>query len=224
MLNNRLQLNSAVYFYDYENVHTFANGVAFAGGYTTNVVPVPKAELYGLDLELTWLATDRLTLGFHGSYTGTEYTDDYFVIDPNDPEQPESLFDANANLININGNSMLRVPEFKAGGWAMYNLPLSSGGDIDFTMNYSWIDRVYFSVFEREDQSADAYERLNLRVAWHPNESWVVAAFVDNVFDDIGLRQIEQYGATESGGWRRTGTPTDPRLYGFEVRYKMGAL
>ncbi|MBT5152866.1 MAG: TonB-dependent receptor [Gammaproteobacteria bacterium] len=224
LLNNKLQLNSAVYFYDYENVHTFANGVAFAGGYTTNVVPVPEAELYGLDLELTWLATASLTLGFHGSYTGTEYTKDYFVIDPNDPEQPESLFDATTNLINIKGNSMIRVPEFKAGGWAMYNLALSSGGDIDFSMNYSWIDRVYFSVFEREDQSADSYDRLDLRVAWHPNESWVVAAFVNNVFDDIGFRQIEQYGATESGGWRRTGTPSDPRLYGLEVRFKMGAF
>jgi outer membrane receptor protein involved in Fe transport len=106
----------------------------------------------------------------------------------------------------------------------MYNLPLSSGGDIDFTMNYSWIDRVYFSVFERDDQSADSYDRLDMRVAWHPSASWTVAAFVNNVFDDIGFRQIEQYGATESGGWRRTGTPTDPRLYGLEVRFKMGAF
>ena len=223
LLDSRMQLNAAIYYYDYENVHTFANGVAFSGGYTTNVVPVPEAEMMGLDLEVTWLATDRLTIGVHGSYTGTEYTDDYEVIDPNDPLQPESLFDASTNLINIKGNDMIRVPEYKAGGWAMYTMPVGRG-TMDFSMNYSYIDRVYFSVFEREDQSAEPYDRLDLRATWRPNPNWMVAAFVNNVFDEIGFRQIEQYGATEEGNWRRTGSPTDPRLYGLEIRYKMGAL
>ncbi len=223
LLDSQLQINSAIYFYDYENVHTFANGQSF-NGYTTNVVAVPEAEMIGVDADLTWLATNNITLGIHGSYTHSEYTDDFFVIDPNDPERPESLFDAFAALINLKGNNMIRVPEYKAGAWAMYTLPLDAGGRVDFVANYSWIDRVYFSVFEREDQSADPYNRFDLRVSWHPNETWLVSAFVNNVTDEIGLRQIEQYGATEVGGYRRTGTPTDPRLFGIEMRYKMGTF
>ena len=221
-LDGQLQINAAAYFYDYENVHTFANGVSFSGGYTTNVVPVPAAEMMGVDAEITWLATERLSLGFHGSYTGTEYTEDYFVIDPNDPTQPETLFDATTNLINLKGNSMIRVPEYKAGMWAMYTMPVGRG-TVDFTTSYSYTSRVYYSVFERRDQSANPYDRLDLRVTWKPSDQWLIAAFVNNIFDEIGFRQIEQYGATEPGGWRRTGTPTDPRLYGLEVRYKMGA-
>lgn len=210
------------YGYDYKNVHTFANGPSFAGGYSTNVIAVPEAEMIGVDLELTWLASDRITFGLTGSYTHSEYTKDVFVIDPNDPQRPASLFDAFSSLINLKGKNMIRVPEFKAGSWAKYSLPLSYGR-LDFIANFSWIDRVYFSVFERKDQSADPYKRFDLRVSWNPDERWAVSAFVNNVFDEIGLRQVEQYGATESVGYRRSGTPTDPRLVGLEVRYKIGA-
>ena len=221
LLDGQLQLNAALYYYDYENVHTFANGVAFAGGYTTNVVAVPTAEMKGVDFDFTWLATDNLTIGAHFSYTGTEYTDDFRVIDPNDPRQPESLFDASNNLINIKGNQMIRVPEKKGGAWAMYSYPMGDNGRLEFLANWSWIDRVYFSVFERNDQSAPSYERFDLRATWHNAEQTImVAAFVNNVFNEIGWRQIEQYGATEGEQYRRTGSPTDPRVGGLEVRYK----
>ncbi len=225
LLDGQLQLNAAAYFYDYENVHTFANGVAFAGGYTTNVVAVPEAELNGFDFDFTWLATDNLTIGAHFSYTKTEYTSDQFVIDPNNPLQPESLFDASTNLINIKGNQMIRVPEMKGGAWASYSVPMGDNGSLDFLMNYSWIDQVYFSVFERENQSAPEYDRLDFRATWtSADESWMVAAFVNNIFNEIGWRQIEQYGATEATMYVRTGAPTDPRLAGLEIRKKFGSF
>ncbi len=224
-LDGQLQLNGAVYFYDYENVHTFANGEAFSGGFTTNVVAVPEAEMIGVDWDLTWLATDNITVGAHFSYTGTEYTSDMFVIDPNDPARPESLFNAGNTLINIKGNQMIRVPEKKGGAWAQYAWPLGDSGRLEFLLNYSYIDQVYFSVFEREDQSAPSYERLDFRATWtSADESWMVSAFVNNIMDEIGIRQIEQYFATEPNLYRRTGTPTDPRLVGFEIRKKFGAF
>ena len=223
LLEGQLQVNAAVYLYDYENVHTFANGPSFAGGYSTNVVAVPEAEMYGFDGDITWLATERITIGLNGSYTHSEYVSDFLVIDPNDPHQPASLFDANSNQINIKGKNMIRVPKYKASGWAQYTWPLGASGRLDFLASYSYIDQVFFSVFERDDQSAPSYERVDFRVAWHDqDENWLVAAFVNNVFDEIGLRQIEQYGATEELNYRRSGAPSDPRLYGLEVRYKFG--
>lgn len=56
------------------------------------------------------------------------------------------------------------------------------------------------------------------------SDQWTVAVFVNNVFDKIGIRQIDQYQATEETNWRRTGVVTDPRLFGLEVRYKFGAF
>ncbi len=179
--------------------------------------------MIGFDFDLTWLATDNLTIGAHFSHTSTEYKSDYFVIDPNNPRSPGSLFDASNNFVNIKGNQMLRVPENKGGGWAMYSWALGDNGKVEVLANYSWIDRVYFSVFEQKDQSAPSYDRFDLRATWRSaDDQWLVAAFVNNVFNDIGWRQIEQYGATEGELYRRTGSPTDPRLAGLEVRYKFG--
>ena len=224
LMNSSMQLNLAAYVYDYENVHTIGQSPSFAGGYSTNVIAVPEAEMVGLDAEFTWLATDRMTIGLHGSYTDSEYTSDAFIINRHDPSRPASLFSAADNQININGNRMLRIPEYKAGGWAMYQMPLAERGELEFTINYSYIDRVFFSVFQDKNHSADAYDRLDLRATWRPTNALTIAAFVNNALDEIGIRQADHYGSLEENNYFQRGTPSDPRLYGLEVRYKMGSF
>jgi hypothetical protein len=49
---------------------------------------------------------------------------------------------------------MIRIPEWKGGAWGMYSWPLGDMGKLEFLANWSYIDQVYFSVVEREDQSA----------------------------------------------------------------------
>ena len=113
----------------------------------------------------------------------------------------------------------------KRGGFAQYNLPLGNSGHMEFLGSWTWIDEVYFSAFEAEVDVADAYSRLDLRATWYsPNENWMVAGFMNNVFDEVGIRQIDRYQAGETAGFRRAGATTDPRLYGMEVRYKFGAF
>jgi len=80
-------------------------------------------------------------------------------------------------------------------------------------------------VFEDKNHSAPSYDRVDFRASWRSaSEQWMVAAFVNNVFDKIGVRQIDQYQANETTNYRRTGALTDPRLWGLEVRYKFGAF
>jgi len=223
-LDGRLQLNASIYLYDYKNVHTFSNGASFAGGYTTNVIAVPKGEMRGLELDGTWLLGDNFTLGANFSLTKSEYKSDVFAINPIDENAPESLFDPFATLSNLNGNQMIRVPEMKTGAYAQYTWPMGENGKVDFLVNYSWIDRVYFTVYEDKNHSAPSYDRFDVRSSWiSADDAWTVAVFVNNVFDKIGIRQIDQYQATESTNWRRTGAVSDPRLFGLEVRYKFGA-
>ena len=98
------------------------------------------------------------------------------------------------------------------------------GGRLEFLASWTWIDKVYYSAFEADTDVADAYSRTDLRATWtSADESWLVAAFVNNVFDELGIRQIDRYQAGETENFRRAGVTTDPRLWGFEVRYKFGA-
>ena len=179
--------------------------------------------MIGFDTDVLWLMTDRITLGATVSFTHSEYTEDFDVIDEFNAQRPGSLFDPLATPFNIKGNQMLRVPEKKFDAYAQYALPMGGDrGTLTFLADYSWIDKVYFSLFEEGTDKAPSYSRVDTRVTWlSSGENWNVSAFCNNVFDDIGIRQIEAL--SEADNFRRTGTLTNPRTYGLEVLYKFGA-
>ncbi len=223
ILDGTMQVNSAVYYYDYKDVHTPAASPSAYGGYSIGTFAVPAAEMIGFDTDVLWLVNQRITLGATVSYTHSEYTDNYSVIDIYNAQIPSSLFDNTQTPIDIKGNQMVRVPEYKFDAYAQYALPLSGDkGTVTFLADYSWIDKVYFNVFAEETDKADAYSRVDARISWlSASEAWNVSAFCNNVFDDIGIRQVEAY--EEEDNFRRAGTLTNPRTYGLEVLFKFGA-
>ena len=88
------------------------------------------------------------------------------------------------------------------------------------TVNYSYISEVYFSAFVTELDKAPAYDRWDVRGTWRSaDQRWAVSGFVNNVTDEIGIRQILRHGAAD--GFRRTAQVTEPRLYGLEVSYTL---
>ena len=230
LLDNSLQLNGSFYYYDYESIHTVATEVTpplvpgGAPGTTTSVLPAPGAEIYGIEAEAMWLATDNLTLGGNFSFTPSEYTKDLFIQDPAEVGTPESLFpDTNKLTQNIKGNQILQVPEFKYTVWGSYGFPLAGGSRLEVLGVYNWIDEVYYSPFESKGERSDAYDRLDLRATWtSAGSNWIVSAFVNNVFNDVGVLQVLREGEAES--FRRSAGTTVPRLYGLELTYSLGAL
>lgn len=233
-LNSTLQVNASVYYYDYESIHTAteeacpvnatlqsAQSACAVAESTTSVQAAPGAEVTGFEAEVIWLATDELTIGGNFSYTDSEYTEDFFVVDGADPSVPGAIYDATNEFQrarNIKGNSLIQVPEMKFSAYGNYEMPLASNGKMNFLASYSWVDEVNFSAFESDLDIAPDYQRLDLRATWtSPSESWVVSGFVNNVTDEIGIRQILRHGAAD--GYRRTAQVTEPRVYGLEVSY-----
>jgi outer membrane receptor protein involved in Fe transport len=227
MRDGTLQLNSALYLYDYSHVETFGTGPsAFDPTLTsTSVFSVPTAQIVGWDTDMDWLITDNLTLGANFSYTHSEYTDHFNVDDPNNAARPPSLFDPQAVPIDLKGKQMLQVPEMKGGLYLQYAMQLGDRGTLTGLVNWSAIDKVYFSAFESNADAAPWYQRTDVRVTWlSPSTQWTIAGFVNNVFDDVGLRQVDHYSSTEDVNFARVGANTDPRQMGLEVDFKFGAV
>ncbi len=224
ILDGTMQVNSALYYYDYSHVHTFGASPSALGGDSVSVFAVPGAEMIGFDTDVLWLVNQRITLGATFSYTHSEYTEDFTMVDLYDAKRPASLFAPDATPFNIKGNQMLRVPEYKADAYAQYAWPVPGDrGTVTALVDYSYIDSVYFDVFENPSDQAPHYNRTDARITWLSSDTaWTVAAFCNNVFDDIGIRQIEA--SDESQDFRRGGTLTNPRTYGMEVLYKFGAF
>lgn len=221
-LDDSLQLNSSAYYYDYETIHTVATEVSSIGGTTNSVLEAPGAEIYGVEAELLWLATDSWTLGGNFSYTPSEYTEDLFIKDTSDISTPSTLFpEASNQYKNIKGNQVLQVPELKGTGWASYLMQLDGGSSIELFGVYTWIDDVYYSAFESEAEKAPSYGRADVRATWtSASGDMRIAAFVNNVADDVGILQIVRN--TEEEYFRQAAGTTLPRMYGIEFKYSMG--
>lgn len=227
--NNTLQLFASTYYYDYDTIHTVATEVSapltnFGGtaGLTTSVLEAPGAEIFGVEAEATWLVTDRWTLGGNFSFTPSEYTEDLFIKDPGGADTPASLFpDFTGQVQNINGNQILQVPEWKYTAWASYAIPISGGSRVEIFGVYSYIDEVFYSPFENNAERSDSYDRVDLRATWtSAGGNWIVSAFVNNIFDDIGVLQVLR--EPESEFFRHSAGVTSPRLVGVELTYALG--
>jgi len=232
--DSTLQVNASAYFYDYESIHTFteeacplvndpltAQSACAVVESTTSVQAAPGAEVKGAEVEVTWLATDQLTLGGNASFTQAEFTESFFVVDGADPSIPGVIYelvDEVDRRRDIKGRRLPNIPEYKFSLYGNYEIPLAANGRVNLLANYSWIDEVYFGSFEQELDKAPSYDRIDLRATWtSPSESWVVSGFVNNVADDLGIRFIERHG--EADGYRRTAQVTEPRVFGLELSY-----
>lgn len=218
-LNNTLQINGSFYLYDYKTIHTVATEVTTLGGTSSSVLEAPGGEVIGIEAEALWLATDRLTLGGNFSFTPSEYTESLLISDPSRSAVPSSLYPEFESLVeDIKGKQLLQVPEGKATAWASYTLPLSGGSQLELFGVYSWTDEVFYSPFETRDEKADAYARADLRATWtSADDNWVVAGFVNNIFDEIGNLQVLRQGEAEF--FRHNSGTTLPRMFGMEFSY-----
>ena len=87
--DGRLQVNSSIYHYDFDNYQDRTELFVASSGTSTDVVQnVDKAQNRGVEIELTWLPTDAWTIGGNGSWTDTEYKSDFFVLEDDNPDFP----------------------------------------------------------------------------------------------------------------------------------------
>lgn len=222
LLDQTLQLNSSVYVYLYDDIQTSITQVGGLGT-GTNIVNAPEARTIGWEGDVTWLATDHATLGGTWSYTNAEFTEDFDVVDVTNPANPATLFSTLERTLNTgDGEQLPKIPEWKATVWAQYTFPLGQYGSLDLFTTAAWTDEWFIEApFNRAQDRAPSYWRWDARASWKSvNQRWQVSAFVKNITDSIGVRDVET--EEETRNFQRKVTPTDPRFYGLQVGYHFG--
>ena len=70
---------------------------------------------------------------------------------------------------------------------------------------------------------APDYTRWDARITWNSaNEQWGVSGFVNNILDDVGVRNMNVEDHNQN--FRYTVEPSNPRMAGLEIQYKFGAF
>jgi outer membrane receptor protein involved in Fe transport len=227
-LDNTLQINASVYQYVYENIHGQFQTESFLGGTSTSVRGFPEADTNGFEMDFVYMPRPEILIGGNFSYTDAEYSEEMVdalgnvgVIDDNNPYAPSSIYTISERNVPVKGMQMQRIPELKASAYVNFTQEFSDG-TVDYLVGYSWTDEILWDDSGLALDTSPAFDRLDIKATWTNNEENLeIMAFVNNVLDEIGVRNMTADG--EQLGYQRSITPTLPRMGGISFTYKFGA-
>ena len=166
-LTDSLRLTSALFVYSYKDLQVTKAAGDNASVSTENAT---DSDIRGLDVDLTWAATDNLTFKINAEYLDTEY-EDYETAG----RAPNTVLTGDPAAIgygfvffNAKGQEMLRSPELAVYAAVQYDSTINLGGregNLSLNMNYAWKDDYVFD-FEVDptvDVTQDAHGILNTR-------------------------------------------------------------
>ncbi|MEH6611666.1 MAG: TonB-dependent receptor [Halioglobus sp.] len=208
-IGETLQINTAAYFYDYEDMQVLVDIVDENTGLpVSEVVNAKESEVKGLEVEAIWLATESIMLMANYSYIDGEYTDFCCAIDTlEDPSGPEE---------DLSGNQLIQAPENKLYLNANYSLQTASVGEFVFSGAYTWVDERQYEVFDSDLTRADDYYRVDAMMTWYsPSQDIRVILSGKNLTEEENWTTLAR--TTSSGGL--TGAIGEPRTYGLEVQF-----
>jgi len=187
-LDNRLRVNTAAFYYDYEDIQIFQVRNSTGGAPVQTLVNANDADIYGVELEIQSRPLDGWAPEFlegllvftSFAYLESRYTDFLQVRD----EVVGS--DVVERIDNFSGNQLINAPRFAFSGYAQWDFLLGRYGALVPRFDWSFKDQVFFSPANIDPVSQDAFWLLNARLAYRtPNDMIELAGWVRNVTDEI---------------------------------------
>ena len=168
LLNNTLRLNGAAYFIEWENMQVSRfdpQNVSIL----TFIENSADSEIFGVEADFVWRATNDFTLFGAVSYNDTELTD----------------VDAQVIELAPIGSRLPLVPEIQASLRGRYERQVDwSWADFAFVqVSGKYAGDSYSSLVAAERRKQDAYSIFNAS-AGLSKDSWTAEVFVENMFDE----------------------------------------
>jgi iron complex outermembrane receptor protein len=197
LLQRRLRLNLAAFYYDQENVQI----MQIQSGIQT-VYNAEGAKVYGADADFTAVVTDRLSLTGGVNFTHGRYTN--FT----NASLSVPLAAGGNQLVtgDASDKRLQNVPDWTLSVGAEYEIP-TSVGSFTFAVNYYHNDGWAADPDNRVQQGA--YDLLDSSIAWRSaKERFSLSLWGKNLADEFYFQQL---GATN---FSDNGVQAAPRTYG----------
>ncbi len=168
LFDNRLRLNTAGFFAKYDDIQvvTYVAGAPL----TTNG---GKAEIKGIEVELTALVSEQFELTAGLGYTDAKYT-----------EVPAFDTDLPAVIQITKDKKIANTPEWSLNASGEYTVPLAGDAELAFRAAWSYKSRIENDAQNSPFLSQPGYHIINASVTYyHAGDDWHVRLFVDNLTD-----------------------------------------
>lgn len=196
LLEDTMQLNAAVFYYEYEDIQKqVVHPVTFIG----SIENAGDARMSGLDMDITWLPINGLTLRTGVGYTHSEMT-------------TMSV----ASSIDFTGNRLGNQPFWTVTGLARYERSLTEALDMAFQVDGRWQDKQYLALSNLPEVTWPSYSVVNVSASLlSADDKWDVTAYMKNVADEV----YATFGLRQSLG-NTFVVPGAPRVYGIRGTYR----
>ena len=211
LADDRVRLNATYFNVNYEDFQrstvVSVPGTAFQETRTFNAADV---DAQGLEVELTALLAQNLTLRANIGWLDTEY--DEFLLDRN----------LDGVLEDFSGREVVRAPEITAGIDLTYIQEIGSAGRIVYNLNYLYEDEntYYYNddIGSQFDTVLEERTILGASVSWNSaDDKYYVTAFGKNLTDDRYQTAAQAVGAL----WTFSNYGP-PRFYGVQTGVRLG--
>ena len=198
--DDRLQLNAAVFFYDYEDYQSFAQLIDASQVVQTVSVNIPQVDLTGFEVEVVARPIENLMVSAGYGYVDNEiarYVD--------------------SASVDLTGNEVATSPDGSFNGYIRYDIPLGGAAWISPQVDWNYRGEYYFN--NENAAQFGGFWTVNARLTYrHEELGLTVQAFVENVSDDTHAlggypEYIPQLGFDYS-------VRSFPRTWGLTVRSK----
>jgi iron complex outermembrane receptor protein len=224
-MNNRLQFNTAAYYYDYVNfLARNMKSVWIVDSDDDFEMDMNETEddsgaaaqgdgrMYGIDVQVSAILTDNDRLDLAVSWEESEWTDLTFVYDH---DKELTVVDGEYVMVDIedecyNGKTMVFTPPVSVTAVYSHSFLLPNGGDLkaNLDMSYKSGYRLTWKEAEYPYNKQEAHYIGNVSAVYtHPSGMWTITGYVKNLTDYA----VKTMYRSDRGGFMSIGAP---RTYG----------
>jgi iron complex outermembrane receptor protein len=208
LLDGTMQLNVAAFYYDYEDKQEQDASVTFVGN-ISGLTNVPESEIYGAEMDMQWVPTDRLTVNLGVAWLDTEITD-WDAVDRDASAWPVTV------THDVSGAELSQSPEWQYNATLKYEWPLGDALVMEAAGDVSYTDETTGGI--NPEEATEDYAIFGARLAiGSADGQWRAMLWARNLTDE------DYYPSAYTGGngpfVRSYGMP---RTYGATLSYYFG--
>jgi iron complex outermembrane recepter protein len=236
VFNRMLQVNGALFYYNYKDKQIPLTVEGFGGGPNiSSIVNIPKVHSYGAELETIWQPWTDLQLLLDYSYLSAVIKGQAGSCAPPTPAASCYQNVVSGAFENTNGNSVPESPRSKIAANANYTWRFTPGS-LNYSVSYIWKDKTHDSIFAEDYYVAPSYSQVDMRLSWNDSaDRFTIFAYLKNLQNKLGYDGVDAGAViTPAPGTQACGFNgvqpyycqrllglTPPRTYGVEVQYRL---
>lgn len=191
--DGRLTAAVSAFYYDYTDIQ-----ITQIESLTAIQRNAAEAEVYGVDLELRALLTERISADVALSWLPTSEYESYSSIDPLDLRVLDGDPTTVPEVLDLTGNRLNRAPDYSGTIGVNYNGILSADWQVDARLEVYFTGDIAYSPFDRPNafnaslglpglvndaNIQKGYELVNAYVSFHHGDTWTIRAYGKNLTD-----------------------------------------